>query len=241
MPQFQFGTTTIEYSLNVNDEKKDVSIAVEWLEGVRVTAPTNLDTKQLETILHKKAPWIIEKIDGFNQIETFASEKEFLSGEKLPYLGRNYRLKVTREVDASPALTFHQGKFYLTVAADTQPCERIATAKELFQKWYISHGQQKIQQRLALYSPKLNLYPKKIEVRNQNTRWGSCTPGGNININWRIMMAPMNIVDYLVVHELAHLKHPNHSTEYWRLVESVLPDYKDRKEWLRINGPSLTI
>ena len=87
---------------------------------------------------------------------------------------------------------------------------------------------------------KINIY-NKIYIRDQKTRWGSCSSKGNLNFNWRLIMAPLFIMDYIVVHELAHLVHPNHSRDFWKLVKKIVPDYKEKKEWLKIYGNSLSI
>lgn len=241
MPSFQFGTTTIEYSLHLIEGKNDVSISVEWLDGIQVIAPSSIEDAQLDTIIRKKAPWILDKWDSFNQIHNPTLPREFLSGEKIPYLGRNYRLKVNKEDVNSAQLMFHQGKFILTIPNDISDEQRVQLAKDTFKEWYIQHGKQKINERLDIYSAKLNLYPKRVIIKDQKTRWGSCTSNGDIILNWRIIMAPVSILDYLLVHELVHLEYRNHSTDYWNLVRSVFPDFEARKKWLRLNGPSLTL
>lgn len=80
-----------------------------------------------------------------------------------------------------------------------------------------------------------------VQLKEQRMRWGSCTSEGNIYLNWRIIMSPMSIIDYVLVHELAHLRYMNHSNDYWNFVRSILPDYEQRKDWLRVNGPTLTL
>lgn len=119
--------------------------------------------------------------------------------------------------------------------------ERKNELKQLFKEWYIHHGHKKVEERLDIYCPKMEVQPSNIVIKEQHKRWGSCTKEGAIYLNWQIMMAPMPVVDYVLVHELAHLKHMDHSTEYWRFVRSILPDYEQRKEWLRINGPTLNL
>jgi predicted metal-dependent hydrolase len=87
----------------------------------------------------------------------------------------------------------------------------------------------------------MDLKPSGAVVKEQKLRWGSCTSMGIINLNWRLFLAPMRIIDYVIVHELAHLRYHNHSKDFWNLVRSIIPDYEERKEWLRVNGPTLII
>ncbi|MED1602414.1 SprT family zinc-dependent metalloprotease [Alkalihalophilus marmarensis] len=242
MPYFDYGNTTIEYELLHNSDKKDISIAIDWVNGVTITTPPDISNQQLQKILHKKAPWILNKWKAFNEITDKPSPKEFISGEKFPYLGRHYRLKVIRtEESAESGLSFNRGRF---IAVAPKHCKEEERKEELFQafkQWYCLYGSKKINERLHIYSEKMNVSPLKLQLKEQKMRWGTCTPEGAIYINWRVTMAPISIIDYLLVHELAHLKHQNHSKDFWQLVRSILPDYEERKEWLRVNGPTLTL
>jgi len=242
MPSFQYGKTTIDYTLVYQENQKDITISVEWMEGVTVTAPPNVGSEDLETVLYKKAPWILEKWYSFEEISHTPSPKEFVSGEKFPYLGRHYRLKVNKSTDTqTPSLSFQHGRFIAVIPSEFTEAEKRERMYQLFKDWYLRNGESRIKERLKMYCPRLGVNPTKFELKDQKMRWGSCTKEGAINVNWRIVMAPMSVIDYVVVHELAHLLHPNHSAEYWQVVRSVMPDYEQRKEWLRINGPTLTL
>ncbi|MBA4496401.1 M48 family metallopeptidase [Paenactinomyces guangxiensis] len=241
MPRFQYGHSTIDYSLQYQPDQKDITVAVDWANGVSVRAPENIDQAVVERVLHKKAPWILQKVYELNEIQSLKSAKEFLSGEKFPYLGRQYRLKVdSLEQHDGASLIFQKGRFLAKVPKSWDLQQRQEHLKALFRQWYITHGHAKAEERLRIFCPKMECYPSKLVVKDQQARWGSCTKKGTIHINWKIFMAPMRIVDYVVVHELAHLKHPDHSTAFWSMVQSILPDYGERKEWLRIHGPTLT-
>ncbi|QQK80724.1 M48 family metallopeptidase [Salicibibacter cibi] len=241
MPSFNYGNTTIDYSLHYQAHKKDVSIAVEWLDGVQVTAPSDISTEKLHDILRKKAPWMIEKWYEFNEITVPACPKEFVSGEKFPYLGRQYRLKVYKESDRSRAdLAFQKGQFLAYIPETSTNNEKNDQLYALFKNWYIRYGQRKVNARAKLYIQKLNVSPPaNLTLKEQQLRWGSCTKEGAIYLNWKIVMAPVSVLDYVIVHELSHLKYADHSKNFWNTVHSILPDYEKRKEWLRVNGPTL--
>ena len=99
-----------------------------------------------------------------------------------------------------------------------------------------------INERVAIYAEKLQLRPKKITVKDQRRRWGSCSARtGALHFNWRIVMAPPEVIDYVVVHELAHIRHPDHSRSFWSLVAQFIPDYKKRRKWLREHGGRLVV
>lgn len=242
MPTFQYGTTAIEYDIEYAHDKKDISIIVEWMEGIRLIAPKDITAKQIEGIIQKKAPTILKKLNEVNEITEQPLPKEFISGEKFTYLGRNYRLKVYREEGLRKAkLSFARGRFIATVPDKMDEDEIRQQLIVLFKTWYLEHGKTKLQSRLNLYCAKMGVTPNDVQLKEQRMRWGTCTSDGNIYLNWRIIMSPMPIVDYVLVHELAHLKYMNHGNDYWSFVRSTLPDYEQRKEWLRVNGPTLTL
>ena len=102
-------------------------------------------------------------------------------------------------------------------------------------------AEKRLNERVSAYTSKVSVEPKAVVVKNQMKRWGSCTSEGTLYLNWRIIMAPMSVVDYVIVHELTHMQTPDHSSAFWKDVSKVLPDYERRKEWLRVNGPTLQI
>ncbi|MEH6995884.1 SprT family zinc-dependent metalloprotease [Neobacillus drentensis] len=242
MHSFQYGTTTIDYSVEYIKGKKDVSLSVCLTEGVKLGVPEGLDSRKLEKILHKKAPWILKKKSELDEIITPPQPREFVSGEKFSYLGRHYRLKVNKNDNINkPTLTFNQGRFIAEIPVNFSDEESRLGLTRLFKNWYITQGNKKIADRLKLHCPKMELEPSKVVFKEQKKRWGTCTKEGAIYLNWRIMMAPMSIVDYVLVHELAHIKFPDHSSHYWNYLRSILPDYERRKDWLRINGQLLIL
>ena len=113
--------------------------------------------------------------------------------------------------------------------------------RELLVNWYLTEGGKLIKERISIYSKKLNLYPESITLKEQKTSWGTCSSIGNIYINWKILLAPLDIIDYVLVHELCHLKHMNHSKEYWALVGTIFPDYKEKRNYLKENSLKLNI
>jgi predicted metal-dependent hydrolase len=242
MPTFQFGNTNIEYDINYSSTRKNITIAVDWVDGVIIIAPQETDQTQIDIAFQKKAPWILKKLADFREIKMLSSHREFISGEKFPYLGRQYRLKVTKNESVSEvSLTFRNGRFFAIIPTSFDDSLRQERLYDLFRKWYFTHGLTKIQKRIDLFAARMECYPSKVAIKEQQARWGSCTKNRTININWKILMAPMRIVDYVVVHELAHIQHPDHSSDFWLKVESILPDYQERKDWLRVNGPTLDL
>lgn len=242
MPTFTFGTTLIEYNLHYKPNKRDIAIAVDWISGVTVTVSEGTSQEQIDTALRRKARWVLRKRAEFREIKHLTTHHEFISGEKFPYLGRQYRLKVHASNDGTDAsINFINGRFSAVVPISSSPTWREEHLRAAFRDWYITHGLSKVQHRVQLFGSRLGLQPSKVVVKDQRARWGSCTKNGTININWRILMAPMSVVDYVIVHELGHMIRQDHSSDFWTTVQSVIPDYDVRKEWLRIHGPMLDL
>jgi predicted metal-dependent hydrolase len=240
MYSIQFGSKTIPYTLKTSHRRKTLSISVDQT-GVSVISPSEIAIEKIEYTLHKKASWIIKQINDFSEMQTTISKRAFLSGEKLPYLGRYYRLKVMKTDTQIPSFRFYQGQFVAEISKDIPDEENRNVLFPLYVDWVNQKAYGFVHDRLPRFTLKLQLEPQKVVIKEQEQRWGSCTPAGNILLNWRIFLAPTSIVDYVLAHELVHLIHLNHSREYWDTLRMLLPDYEQRKEWLRINGGTLNV
>ena len=131
--------------------------------------------------------------------------------------------------------------FHIYVNKEFSIQERTKAVKEALIKWYKEKVLKIIKNRIIRYLKYLDYRPKEIKVRNLNVRWGSCTKDGKLIFNWRIAMAPISAIDYIIVHELCHLKDATHSNKFWNIVQSLFPNYEKWKEWLRINGLNLDL
>ncbi|MBZ0291357.1 MAG: M48 family metallopeptidase [Anaerolineae bacterium] len=239
--QFAFGSIRINYTLLHGSKLKSVKITVEFEHGVEVTAPAGMSEQSVEQVLQQKGRWIMEKLDAIASIETPPPKKEFVSGEKFLYLGRQYTLVVSERAERRPLLVMRNSTFEATVQPGMKVWDRQNIIRELFRAWYKQRAEDKLTEQVRTYADLLNLQPSEIKVTDMDRRWGSCTPRGAVHLNWRLIMAPIQIIDYLVVHELCHLLVPEHSTKFWDRIGSIIADYEERREWLRINGPTLTV
>lgn len=220
-----YGNTTIEYSLHAQN-RKDLRIVVGIVNGVVIYAPYGAKEEQIHNILSDKAKWIYGKVQALIKVKVDVTLKEFVSGEKLPYLGRHYRLKVHHEALEDITIKFQQGKFIATVPKYwEQKLVQVALERDLI-AWYRKHGLRKIQERASYFKHLLGVEAKSIQLRTQYKRLGTCTPEGKIYLNWRIVMAPVRVIDYIIVHELAHIRIPEYNQHFWKLVKSILPNYQ---------------
>ncbi|MDQ0160021.1 M48 family metallopeptidase [Alkalibacillus salilacus] len=238
MPTIQYGTTSIDYCHYIED-RKDVRVSVDLINGVEVYTPEHLEQTKLDEILKKKARWISEKLEALDEVKAVTQPKEMVSGEKLPYLGRNYRIKIYKDSVQSASLKLKQGRF-VAIVPDYWTQEMIQQQLDQhFKTWYREHGLKKMLDRKHHYESLLGVESRSFQLRTQHKRWGTCTPNGDIYINWRLAMAPVHVIDYVIVHELAHLIVAEHNDQFWKIVKSTLPDYEASKEWLRVHGTEL--
>ena len=215
------------------NRKKTASIKIE--QGVvQVIVPQNLPQKEIDDLLKQKSDWIRKKMI-IQQSVPVSKPKEFVYGESFTYLGRNYRLKVL--TGQLQPVKLKQGYLQVTVPMEQKSDQ--ALIRKLLQDWYLDRASDKLEQKSIKYSEQMGVQPTKIKVKEYKSRWGSCNSRGEISYNWKIIMTPHRIVDYLVVHELSHLIHHNHSKQYWNQVRSIVPDYQDRRDWLKTNAGSL--
>jgi hypothetical protein len=186
--------------------------------------------------IHIKRLQIYKGLAAWESLNTRHYQREFVNGESIPYLGRQHRLRLVA-VQEDP-LVLHQG--YFSIRAKTSPVPA-ARAKTLFRAFYRHQGQPWAARRVAHFAERMGLVVPAVKVLELRNHWASCSAGGCINVNWRTIMAPPTVIDYILVHELAHLTYPTHTEAFWGAVDRVLPDYREQREWLREHGAELEL
>lgn len=224
----------LDYSLK-RSSRKTISIIIKNTGQIIVACPLETPLTYIEKVLIRKAGWIVKKLAEIRENPIPVLEKSFDNGDVFYYLGEPYKLKIVRDV--GPEICLKDGLMILQIP---EAPDRIKI-KSFLKHWYISKATELLEQRIKIYSLSIGVSPKKLAVREQKTRWGSCSTKGNINLNWKLIMSPLQVIDYVVVHELCHMKEMNHSRKFWELVECIMPDYKVYKKWLKDNGYTLML
>lgn len=207
----------------VRSGRKTLSLQINKDAELIVRAPNRLSVKKIEQFIDEKSAWIIQKQQ---KIKKQHPTVRYQNGEKFLYLGKYYPLKIIKQ--SHPQLDFDGCYFYL--------CEK---GKTQFKHWYKMQFKKIALPRLAFYSDQSQLSYNQVRVKSQKTLWGSCSPANNINLNYLLIQSPIEVIDYVIVHELCHIRHKNHSKDFWNLVESILPNYKKNRQWLKENGYKL--
>lgn len=227
----------IEYQLT-RRAGKTASICVERDGSVSVKVPESYDEDRLEQLLEAKRYWIYRHLATWEDLNAARVSREYANGEGFLYLGRSYRLRIVRG-QKEPLLL--KGGYFLIRSLDDTEKDASTYLTSVFKGFYRERGQEWIPERVAYFAPKLGVSPARVRVMELGHRWGSCSPEGGLNFHWKCMMAPLSILDYLVVHELAHLKHANHTPAFWDALDKIMPDYHERKAWLRVNGARMGV
>ena len=230
--EITFGDTRLSYAIRRSPRrKKTVSVSVDPNGDVLLDAPQHLPTTRLDALVRRKARWIVQRIRRVQSKGAALSPREFVSGESVLYLGRHYRLKVHPRVTEEAKL---RGG-WLHVSA-SQGARQATQVRESVVSWLRGHAAKRLSERVNKWQSKASVPMPRVMIADQQKRWGSCDNRGTIRLNWRIIQAPMRLVDYVVVQELVHLRHRGHGRDYWQAVGKVMPDYERRREDLRQLG-----
>ncbi len=230
-----FGASKISYEIIYSPRRKNVSISVSPDKKVEVTAPSNLTVEAIREVVKRKADWILKKLDWFDHIQQFDASKEYVNGETFLYMGRQYRLKI-QSGEIEPSIKLKGKYFEVTVSKNTPQKSQHQVVRDTLWKWYLEHAENKLREIMHKYSRKLQIDTPTLVVKPQAKRWGSCSKTNIIRINIQIIMAPIKQIEYVVAHELCHVKYKDHSSGFWKNLSLIMPDYQLRKESLRKEG-----
>ncbi len=228
-----------EFTANPLDEavkrsqRKTLSIYLERDGTISVLAPESFTDAEIHTIVTRKSFQLYKHLAEREELNAPRSLREIVSGETFLYLGRNYRLQL---VDDQPVPLLLKEGYFCLKRADK------AKAPELFKDFYWAKRVLRITKRIRHFQGQMGVETAQIRVMDLQHRWASCsTLTGDLNFHWKCMMAPLAILYYIIVHELAHLKYDTHSEAFWNEVDKILPDHRERKSWLRFNGAGMDL
>lgn len=199
--------------------------------SISVLVPENMKENLISEILDSKEYSIIKNQTLWHIANDGKETRPFVNGQTFMFKGQNHTLIL--KDDAAAEIQFVNNSFLLNSS--------VKDFRAVFEQFYKEECRKFLTERYEVYKDKIPVQPKKLEVRQMSTRWGSCTPSGNININWNCIMAPQFVFDYILVHELVHLKYHRHDNDFWQTVGFIVPDYETAKDWLLRNGVKMEI
>lgn len=222
-----FKVDDLHFALRRSNKRRTLQITVERNGALILSAPPSVGYPALREFVLEKRIWIYTKLAEKDRLQRVVPHKEYVDGEGFLYLGRSYRLKLA-DTQSVP-LKLVGGRFVLRRDA-------VLYAREHFIRWYSERARAWLVPRLPEWASRLQVVPAGIKVQDLGYRWGSCGKGSWLYFHWKTILLPARVAEYVLVHELAHLKEPYHVPEFWLRVERAMPDYEQRKAWLAEHG-----
>ncbi len=222
----------IEVLIERTERRKTVSIFIERDGSVKVLAPLNVSEERIEEVVFTKSYQIFKKLARWKELNHGKVNREFVNGQSFLYLGRNYRLAIV-DIQEVP-LKISGGNFLLLK-------KQLPNAEKVFRAFYKHKSELKIKERLSLISDRFQQKPTSVKVLELQNRWASWTPKNGLNFHWKCVMAPVSVLDYIITHEMVHLTHPNHSSEFWNELDKKMPGFRKHEQWLKTNGVKMDL
>ena len=221
---------SIEFEVIRGNRVKTSEIVVEP-NKVIVRAPAKKSINEIKEIVKRKADWIAKKQQEYQSLALEIANPSFEHNSTLPYLGSNYKLQVFTSYK-NEKIRLVGGEFLFTLTSEKADAKRIQT---LYESWLMARAEALFLSKVKEYASKIGVHPKRIIIKKLRKRWGSATQNGILNLNVNLLKAPEDVIDYVILHELCHLKIKDHSHRFWNLVGSQMPNYKQKAEWLSTN------
>jgi predicted metal-dependent hydrolase len=226
------GDRSVEYRLVRSPRRRrTIELRVDDATSVRVSAPLRTPLYAIEDFLARRTGWLQRALER-EALRSTTSPPTYTTGDPVLFLGARLRL-IVRERAGKPAVTRLLGALEVTIPPADEQRSAVVAALE---RWYRAEAEADFRDRVGRYASAMDLPVPTVRVRSQKHLWGSCSAGGTLRFNWKLVMAPPTLIDYVVVHELGHLRHPHHQKPFWDAVGLVLPDYKERRAQLRRDG-----
>ncbi|MFZ0274919.1 MAG: SprT family zinc-dependent metalloprotease [Acidobacteriaceae bacterium] len=220
----------LDVQVRVSDRRRSIRLTVERDATVTAVIPPATDEAKLAKVITAKRPWLYSKLRERAAFGEPRQPREYVTGEGFPYLGRSYRLLIVE--DAPRPVRLNRGRLELRR-------DSVAYAAQHITRWYCGVGEPWLHRRITPWTARMDVEVTSLRVLPLGYRWGSCTRAGKVNIHWATMQLSPGLVDYVLVHELAHLRRSDHGPDFWCLVERAMPDYSIRRDRLRRLGPDL--
>jgi len=240
--KYHIGQTVVPYEIRYSEDRETFGLSLDESMKLEVRAPISAKIADIEEVLEDRKEWILEKLYGLAEQADTPRQKEFINGEKLQYRGRQYPLNVVAGDVPEPRLSFDGNEFTLELHRFDAPGDDVSVRRkqQAVVDWYVQQADEELPTRAERFTPKLGIEYDAVETGELEDRWGEYEDG-YVRLNWRLILAPVRIQDYVVVHELVHAVHDRHSDSFWNTVGTLIPDYEERREWLRLNGNTLTV
>lgn len=235
MPNITINNTNFTYTITYSRRRKTICLRVVSPEVIEIIVPVKTPDFDIEKLLQNKIGWVKKQFEALRTLADTPVNSMVCDGASILFLGQPYILKISQAA-AENSVTISDNTILVNISPNSS---RKSDCTVVLESWYKKTAADILIDKTNYWSLRLGVSPVKINIKNQKTRWGSCSSRGSINYNWRIVMAPPAVINYLVIHELSHLIVPNHGREFWKAVEKYCPNFKISRNWLKVNGQLL--
>lgn len=239
MPTITLENQNITYTLRLDKRRKNIQLKLLPTSIVEIVAPVKLNSTEIKHILTNKSKWLKDKLNKLTSLAANPINQTLVSGCQLLYNGQPHTLAIVPGA-SRPEVILKPGSIMVKIPGDCVDTHSSVTIEQILKVWLVNQAGKLFQERTKYWAPIIGVHPTRITIKDQKTRWGSCSSLGNINYNWRVVMAPPQVLDYLVIHELCHMLVPNHSAQFWKQVQRFSPNYQNYRKWLSDNGKILS-
>ncbi|MCB8815044.1 M48 family metallopeptidase [Desulfosporosinus shakirovi] len=238
MEQLTIRDHTIPYEERRSTRYRRITLSI-LEDRVRISAPKNVSAKQLQDLLSTKQEWILKH--WLVKRDTLKVPARYIDGEQFLYRGNTIELKIIRYPRKMIRVFLEGQLLVVNLPMDLLEQDCALNIMEALKLWYKAQARKILQDKLDKQAKRMQVSFQTFRLKEQKTRWGSCSSKGNLNLNWRIIMAPDSAMDYIIIHELAHLTHLNHSKQFWQRVAEFIPEYADWRKWFKDHGQNLRL
>lgn len=224
----------------IRSKRKNLCISINEDGKVIAKIPAYVSEPTLKELIDQKAAWIYEKREAVKQRQIKKVKRQYVNGATLMYMGKEVPMELifAKQSNVELFLDEETGDSKFVIHA---PNTEVESMQKLLKKWYKKQSMEYLTQKVATYAQNMKVTYGSISIKSRKKQWGTCDTQGNLTFSWRLIMAREDVIDYVIVHELCHRKHMDHSKQFWNAVEQVLPDYKKREQWLQDNNLNMII
>ncbi len=239
----KLGDANVDFTIvRSKRRKRTIAFQIEAPAALRITAPTRTSYASIMKALAQHNAWLASRLRAFQKVQPSVLPRRYTDGGIIRYLGHDYHLHIICDASKTQGCTIRPRRMTVTVADETLSEKALAEEVKLEIKlWLKKRAKKVLKKRLDLWAKTLGLHYQSLSITGPERRWGSCSARNDIRLNWRLIMAPLSLIDYVAVHELCHIAQKNHGPRFWHLVAEAIPDYLARRKKLRTIGSGLVV
>jgi predicted metal-dependent hydrolase len=224
----------VSYTLKRSARARCARLEIRQATGLTIVIPKSYNVTDISDLIQKKKRWILNNLTRYCQAQPPATGKKLKSGDSIPYLGRELKLVTQQTQENDDSAVLERNKLIISLGNKNNGLDLV------LEQWYRMQAAQLIKEKADKLSARFGLAYNRLTIRGQKSRWGSCSRKGNLSFNWKLMMTPEPVIDYVITHELLHLKEMNHTKKFWELVSKHCPHWRERRKWLKEHEAELT-